>query len=276
MPKAQKRIVITGAASGLGRAIALRFAQENWQVVVADIQKQAGLQVVREIEALGATGWYQACDIGRVEDFHRLATWVSQQMDGLDVLVNNAGVASVGTLMEASEEQWERLLEINLMSCVRGSRCFIPMMSRVGAGHIVNVASFAALALPPGVMTYNVAKAAVVALSEGLRGELFDQGIDVSVVCPSFFKSNLVGSMQDASPEVRERIEHLMQRSAVTAKDVAADVFRAVASGRFMVISHPEARRFYRLLRWFPNLAFRLKLKQLRKLNEPTIMEHLK
>ena len=224
-------------------------------------------EVVGEIEALGGSGWYQRCDVRRVDDFQRLASWVNEHLGGLDVLVNNAGVASAGTLMAASEEEWHRLLEINLMSCVRGSRSVIPMMSRAGKGHIVNVASFAALALAPGMMTYNVAKAAVVALSESLRGELFDQGVGVSVVCPSFFKTNLLSSMQDASPAVLQRVDRMMQRSSVTAEDVAADIFRAVANGRFMIISHREARRFYRLLRWFPEQAFKLKLRQLRRLN---------
>lgn len=266
MPTTHKRIAITGAASGLGRAIALHFARHQWQVVVADIQEQAGLAVVAEIEALGGTAWYQYCDVSRDADFVQLAAWVDEQLGGLEVLVNNAGVASAGPLMGASEEEWQRLLEINLMSCVRGSRNCIPMMTRVGSGHIVNIASFAALALAPGMMTYNVAKAAVLALSEGLRAELYDQGIAVSVVCPAFFKTNLLDSMQDTSPALLKRVERMMQHSGVTAQDVAADIFAAVASRRFMVITHPEARRFYRLQRWFPNLAFKQKLKQLRKL----------
>ena len=275
MPTTQKRIVITGAASGLGRAIALHFARHQWQVVVADIQEQAGLAVVAEIEALGETAWYRYCDVSRDADFAQLAAWVDAQLGGLEVLVNNAGVASAGPLMGASEEEWQRLLETNLMSCVRGSRNFIPMMTRVGSGHIVNIASFAALALAPGMMTYNVAKAAVLALSEGLRAELYDQGIGVSVACPAFFKTNLLDSMQGTSPALLKRVERMMQHSGVTAKDVAADIFAAVASRRFMVITHPEARRFYRLQRWFPSLAFKQKLKQLRKLENHSNKEQL-
>ena len=275
MPTTQKRIVITGAASGLGRALALHFARHQWQVVVADIQEQAGLAVVAEIEALGETAWYRYCDVGRDADFAQLACWVDEQLGGLEVLVNNAGVASAGPLMGASEEEWQRLLEINLMSCVRGSRNFIPMMTQVGSGHIVNIASFAALALAPGMMTYNVAKAAVLALSEGLRAELYDQGIGVSVACPAFFKTNLLDSMQGTSPALLKRVERMMQHSGVTAKDVAADSFAAVASRRFMVITHPEARRFYRLQRWFPSLAFKQKLKQLRRLENHINKERL-
>jgi NAD(P)-dependent dehydrogenase (short-subunit alcohol dehydrogenase family) len=275
MPEAQKRILITGAASGLGRAIALHFARQHWQVVVADIKEQAGLAVVAEIEAIGETAWFRRCDVGQDAEFKQLAAWVTEQLGGREVLVNNAGVASVGPLMGASEEEWQRLLQINLLSCVRGSRNFIPMMKQADTGHIVNVASFAALALAPGMMTYNVAKAAVLALSEGLRGELHDLGIGVSVVCPAFFKTNLLSSMQDTSPAVLQRVERLMQHSGVTAEDVAADIFAAVASRRFMVISHPRARRFYRLQRWFPGLAFKLKLKQLRKLENTSNKEQL-
>jgi NAD(P)-dependent dehydrogenase (short-subunit alcohol dehydrogenase family) len=266
MAKGQKRIIVTGAASGLGRAIALHFARRQWQVVVADIQHQAGREVVGEIEALGARGWYQACDVAHLSDLEQLAEFTDQTLGGADVLVNNAGVGSAGTLMEASEAEWDRLLQINLMSCVRASRCFIPMMSAAGSGHIVNVASFAALALAPGMMTYNVAKAGVLAFSESLRGELIDLGIGVTVVCPSFFKTNLLGSVQQADPEALQQVERLMQRSAVTAEHVAADLFRAVADNRFMLIPHSEARHFDRLLRWFPKLAFRLKLTQMRRL----------
>jgi short-subunit dehydrogenase len=134
------------------------------------------------------------------------------------------------------------------------------------AGHVVNIASFAGIASPPNMASYNVSKAGVISLSESLRAETLDEGVDVSVACPSFFKTNLVESFDNpADAWMKKFTEVVMDRSRVSAEDVAEDIFRAVHEGRFMLITHDDARMQWRVKRAAPELFYKMvrdKLKQ--------------
>ncbi len=254
-----KTAVITGAASGLGKAIALKYAQHNWQVIVADIEDEAGQAVVDEIHQLGKQAFFSHCDVSKTDDFDALVSFTEKTTGRCDLLVNNAGVASTGTLLETDEAEWQRMITLDLMSCVRGSKAFIPLLkkSACGSDHctIVNTASFAGIALMPGMMTYNVTKAAVIALSESLRCELFRDNIHVAVACPSFFKTNLTRSMKSANTETIARIHRWMESSGVTAQTVAEDIFIAVKNREFLILTHKESKKFYRMSRWFPKFV---------------------
>ncbi|MGH8453705.1 MAG: SDR family NAD(P)-dependent oxidoreductase, partial [Nevskiales bacterium] len=181
-------------------------------------------------------------------------------------LVNNAGIATGGSVVESHYEDWQRALDINLMGVVRGCKTFVPILLAQKAGHVVNIASFAGIASPPNMASYNVAKAGVISLSESLRAETIDEGVDVSVACPSFFKTNLTESVQAPGDEwLKKFTENVMARSRVTAEDVADDIFRAVHDGRFMVITHDDARMQWRLKRAAPEFFYKMvrdKLKQ--------------
>ena len=247
-----KRIVITGAASGLGRATALRFAKEGWSVCIADIHLQRAAEVAREVEQVGGQALVFECNIARAEDFLALAQHVEAQWGGVDILVNNAGISSAGSLQESSYEEWQRLLDINLMGVVRGCKTFTPLLAKQGQGQIVNVASFAGIASAPGMVTYNVAKAGVISLSESLRHELSADKIDVSVVCPAFFPTNLMESMNKEA--TKALVTKLMKRSGVTAEDVAEHIYKGVAARDFMLITHKDARLQYQMKRLSPDL----------------------
>jgi NAD(P)-dependent dehydrogenase (short-subunit alcohol dehydrogenase family) len=138
-------------------------------------------------------------DLGQVD---RLADDLSGRLDRLDVLVNNAGVAGGGRLDVATVDEWRWITEINLFGVVRGCRTFTPLFKRQGSGYIVNTASAAGLIHPPTMSSYNAVKAAVVALSETLQYELAPYGVSTSVVCPSFFRTNLASSLRGADPAV--------------------------------------------------------------------------
>lgn len=247
-----KRIVITGAASGLGRAIALRFARENWSVCIADIHMERAFEVAGEIERAGGTALVFECNISKPEDFQNLAKLVESKWGGVDILVNNAGISSSGSLQESSYEEWQRLLDINLMGVVRGCKVFTPLLAKQAHSHIVNVASFAGIASAPGMVTYNVAKAGVVSLSESLRHELSADKIDVSVVCPAFFPTNLMESMN--KEETKALVTKLMKRSGVTAEDVAEHIYKGIEKRDFMLITHKDARLQYSIKRLSPDL----------------------
>jgi NAD(P)-dependent dehydrogenase (short-subunit alcohol dehydrogenase family) len=260
----QKRILITGAGSGLGRALALRFGHEGWRVACTDLRAEKAAETVAEILRDGGQGMSFALDVSSEAQFDGAAAQLETAWGGVDVLINNAGVATAGTVAESSLEQWRWVLDINLLGCVRGARAVIPLMVEQRRGHIVNIASFAGIANPPAMASYNAAKAAVISLSETLRLELADQGIGVSVACPSFFATALIDNSEASAPEGGEAAPQmsliarkLMKKSAISADDVALDIYRAVLRDRFLVISHAEARNHYRIKRLSPELFFR-------------------
>lgn len=249
-----KRIVITGAASGLGHALAIKFAKKGWSICIADIHMERATQVAREVESLGGNALVFECNISKADDFKELASYVNSAWGGLDILVNNAGISSSGTLKESTYDEWQRLLDINLMGVVRGCKEFTTLLAKQKCAHIVNVASFAGIASAPGMVTYNVAKAGVISLSESLRHELSTYNIDVSVVCPAFFPTNLMESMN--KEETKALVAKLMKRSGVTADDVAEHIFKGIENKEFMLITHKDARMQYISKRLSPDLFY--------------------
>ena len=253
-----RRIVITGAGSGLGRAIALRFAQAGWQVAVTDVDGERAARVLEEIRTAGGDGFSRIADVRDIDDLHALAGQLDTHWAGVDVVVNNAGVGSAGTVIDTSPEDWQWTLDINLMGVVRGCHVLSPLLVRQGHGHVVNVASFAGIANAPAMAAYNTAKSGVIGLSETLRGELAARGVGVSVVCPSFFRTRLLDTFRTPDPRLRGFAEKMFATARVSAGEVADDIHRAVHANRFMVITHRHARWLYRLKRLAPERFFRL------------------
>lgn len=227
-----RRVLITGAASGLGAALARAFSARGDQVLVCDIAEAADLPP-------GAQ--YHRLDVTSDADWQQTATWV-QSLGGLDVLVNNAGIASGGRIDVADMAEWQRAIDVNLLGAVRGCRTFVPVFKAQNSGTIVNVASLAGLVHPPAMASYTATKAGVVALSETLRHELHPWGIDVAVVCPGFFRTNLATSVNSADPLTAAMTESLMGRSELTADDIAAEVLRGLADGEHVILTDPEGR----------------------------------
>jgi NAD(P)-dependent dehydrogenase (short-subunit alcohol dehydrogenase family) len=241
------RIFITGGASGLGREIALRWAREGARVCIGDVNGDRGADVVREIAQLGGTGRFMQCDVTRMADLDNAAEWLAAHWGGVDVVVNNAGVATSGRIEAEPVEQWEWILNINLLGVVRGCKAFAPMLRAQKAGHVVNIASMAGIVHLPQMGSYNAAKAAVVAFSETLRQEVVDDGIGVSVVCPSFFKTNLTESLRSTDPNSALVMNKLFAKSPITAAEVADRIYDGVKANRFLVLPHRDDVRAYRL-----------------------------
>ena len=252
------RALVTGAGSGLGRAIALQLAARRCRVVVTDRDVDRIEKVSQEVEAAGGQVLTSRLDVADPEDWGRVADFVRGRWDGLDVLVNNAGVASSGGIDEASLDAWRLQMDINVMGVVHGVRTFHEDMVRQRRGHIVNIASFAGIAQAPGMIAYNTAKGAVVAFSESLQVELAVHDVGVSVVCPAFFKTQLTETMTETSPEMIRRVEKWMEESGVTADDVASAAVEAVERNRFLVLTHRETRNYYWLKRIWPSQYRRL------------------
>jgi len=240
------RMMITGAGSGLGRAMALRWAREGWRLALCDVNEAGLAQTLGLVREAGGEGFTMRCDVRDYSQLTAVAQACTAQFGGIDWVVNNAGVASGGLFEELSLEDWDWQLAINLMGVVKGCKAFLPLL-RQSRGKLINIASMAALMQAPAMSNYNVAKAGVVALSESLLGELRPWGIDVHVVCPSFFQTNLLDSYRGPTPELKAQIGRLLEASPISAADIADYIHRQVAAGEFMILPHEEGRQAWQL-----------------------------
>lgn len=246
-----KVAVVTGAGSGIGRALALACAREGMAVVAADVETEALAQTQALVEAAGADCMAQRCDVSIAPDVERLAETSWSWRGGVDWLFNNAGVAVLGTAWDATDDDWQWVLGVNLIGVVHGVRCFVPRMRARGKpAHIVNTASAAGLATVGGSAVYCASKHAVVAYSECVAKDLEQAGscIGVSVLCPSLVATRINESQRNrpaalagAGPTAaayEERVRAGMAASAVSAEDVARATVEAIHARRFYVIPH--------------------------------------
>ena len=254
----QRRVLITGAGSGLGRALAFCFAENGWRVACADIRRDRAEDTVRLITGFGVGAMALRVDVGDDASVEALRDEVLAAWDGVDVVINNAGIASAGGVDEASLDDWRWTLNINLVGVVRGCKAFLPVLLEQGSGHIVNIASFAGIAHAPRMGAYSASKAGVISLSETLRGELAVAGsaVKVSVVCPAFFPTNLMEGSR--APERDKSVaQKLMDTSGDTADTVAQKIYRGVQRGDFLILPTKNEPLRWRIKRFLPEVFFR-------------------
>ena len=250
-----KTVVITGASSGLGKATALAFARQGWQIAVADINQERGDEAVEEIKALGSQAFFHYCNVAKSEDIQVLHDRCLEEWTQIDVLINNAGIVSaLGAIDRVPMVEWQRAMDINLMGVVRGCSIFARTFKEQGAGHIVNIASIAGLITIPGMGSYSASKAAVVSVSEMLRAELKHKNIGVTVVCPSLFRTNLSESLMNAKEGQQEVIDQQMEKSSMTAEDIAEKIVSAVKANQFMLLPHKTSWFHWGVKRLSPSL----------------------
>ena len=253
----QDRIFITGGASGLGLAIAHRYARAGYRVCIGDVNDARGQEAEPKIRESGARdAFYVPCDVRHEDQLARVASELEARWGGVDIVVNNAGVAQAGAIEDVSIADWQWILDINLLGVVRGCRVFTPMFKRQKHGHFVNVASMAGLLDVPLMSSYNVSKAGVVSLSETLENELGDHGIHVTVVCPSFFKTNLAESLRTPDPRLRKTVDRLLDSKSLTAEDIADQIYNAVERRVMHVLPHAEGRAAWGLKRMVPRQLY--------------------
>ncbi len=221
-----RRVLITGAASGLGAALADRFEARGDRVLRTDLTPGSDLKL----------------DITRDEDWAAARDHVQATWGGLDVLVNNAGVAGGGRLDVAGLDEWQWITEINLFGAVRGTATFTPMFKEQGSGTFVNIASLAGLVHPAGMASYNAVKAAVVALTETTGHELAAYGVSAHVVCPSYFRTNLMSSVQGKDAALGATLSKLVEESPTSADDIAVAVLEGLDRGDEIIIPDAAAQ----------------------------------
>ena len=253
---AGKRIFITGGASGLGRALAERYARAGWRVCIGDLDVERCADALAAIRVHSPHSQALACDVTREDALQAAADWLQREWGGVDVVINNAGVAQMGGIAETTLDDWRWAVDINLLGVVRGCRVFAPLLRTQGGGQLVNIASMAGLVHMPNAAAYNATKAAVVALSETLQLELEPDNIRVSVVCPAFFRTDLAKNMRAANPQLEGMTKRLVERARIGADEIAERIHDGVARGETHILTHADARRFWRMKRWLPTRVF--------------------
>ncbi len=252
-----KRAVITGAGSGLGREIALGIARRNWDILVSDIREERAVETLRMVQQAGGKGCAMQCDVRNLKQVEEMACRAFEKWEGVDLLVNNAGVTCTGYIATTPIENWKWIIDVNLWGVLHGCHAFIPRMKQQGQGHIVNVASIAGIISLPEMGAYNATKAAVISLSETLRTELAPDNIGITAVCPSMFSSNLFESLRYETDEQRQIAKYLFDTASMTAAEVAGHVIRAVEKNRLYVLPQADAKFGWLSKRLFPKLYFK-------------------
>ncbi|MDB4966532.1 MAG: Oxidoreductase, short chain dehydrogenase/reductase family protein [Myxococcales bacterium] len=246
---ASARAVVTGAGSGLGRAFCHDLARRGAKVLCADIDEASAKKTADEIGHGAAS---TRCDVSKLEDVQALAVAAEALLGGVDLIVNNAGVAVGGLVGEISIEDWRWIVGVNFWGVVHGCHVFAPILKKQGRGHVLNVASAAGLLAPPSMGPYNATKAAVIALSETLRAEFHGTGAGVTVLCPTFFATNIHNNARGTDENMRSMVEQMMSASKLSAADVARMALDTCERDQLYALPHADGRWLWRLKRYTP------------------------
>ena len=253
---ADRVAVVTGAASGIGRALAERFAAAEMKVVLADVEAEALRAAEQDLKAQGADVLGVVTDVSKADQVESLAQRSLDAFGGVHIVCNNAGVGAGGVTWSHPLKDWEWVIGVNLWGVIHGVRTFVPIMMEQGSeGHIVNTASMAGLVSGPFMSIYDVTKHGVVTLSESLHYELMMQAaqVKVSVLCPGFVRTNILDSERNRPAELQtpeqegdEAGQAMSQtfrqfvEQGMPPAELAEKVFAAIQDEKFYILPHPE------------------------------------
>ncbi|WP_170413188.1 SDR family oxidoreductase [Ruegeria atlantica] len=226
-----KTVVVTGAAKGIGKGLATRFAREGATVVCADIDTEAACSLAHEIHGHAVT-----CDVSDETSIKALIDHVEDQIGPIDLFCANAGILTLGGL-DVPDEDWDRIWKINVMSHVWTARHLVPRMIARGGGYIMTTASAAGLLNQPGAAPYGVSKHAAVGFAEWLSLTYGHKGLRVSVLCPQAVRSEMTRGFKDSVASIDGLLEP---------EDVAQACVEAIETEQFLVLSHPQVLDYMR------------------------------
>ncbi|MFW6113376.1 MAG: SDR family NAD(P)-dependent oxidoreductase [Actinomycetota bacterium] len=249
-----KRVVVTGAASGLGRSLALVLARKGCRMGLADLRAAGAEETLKMVVERGGSGEAYEIDVSKPDEVEAMAAHFFQTWGGVDLLVNNAGVVATGYVGDIPLDDWKWIFGVNFWGMLYGCHSFIPRMKERGGGHILNVASSAGLFSLLEMSPYNTTKAAVIALSETLRAELAPDNIGVTVLCPMFFKTHLLDTMRYTDEFETDFGRATFDNARMTSEEVAEAAVRALDKGKLYCIPQRSGRILWGIKRLNPGL----------------------
>jgi NAD(P)-dependent dehydrogenase (short-subunit alcohol dehydrogenase family) len=254
-----KTALVTGAASGIGKATALALAKRGADLVVCDVDETGLAATAAAIEALGRNVFFRRVDVASRAQMQEFAAAVHERVPAVDLLINNAGVGLGASFRDTTLEDWDWIVSINLMGVVHGCHFFLPpMIARGHGGHVVNVSSAAGYVATEPLCAYATTKFAVLGLSEALREELERHRIGVTAVCPGIINTPITRTARlrgpAATPEARAQMVAFYERRNYPPERVAENILKAVQRNRAVAPISPEAWFLYYVKRWSPAL----------------------
>jgi 3-oxoacyl-[acyl-carrier protein] reductase len=245
-----KTALVTGAASGIGRAIALRLAAEGAHLFLVDIDEAGLASVIEDCRQAGVKVVGRRCDVAQPNQVSATVTAILAQWGGVDILVNNAGITYYGRVENMAADHWDRLMQVNLLSHIQFARELLPSLLDRQEAHVLNVCSALGLIGMPKVAAYCTSKFGLVGFTEALRNELGRQGLGVTALCPGFVTTNLFTN----APLEKSATEHKLPPRLIctTPERVAHAAIKAIYRNRRMVVMEPFARLLYATKRFAP------------------------
>jgi short-subunit dehydrogenase len=247
------KALITGAANGIGRAIALRLAREGVDLYLLDIDEQGLAEVVKQAKKAGVAAIGRRCDVSSARQISQANAAMLDRWGELDILVNNAGVFYYGATLEMTDEQWEQLLAINLLAPIQFVRELTPTLLSRPESHILNVASFYGLVVTNRCSAYHLSKFGLVGFSEALRAEYARSGLGVTALCPGYVTTELFRSMPNAASGRTQR--RPPRWASTTPERVADKAVRAIQKNSRIALVTPVAHAAYYTRRIAPGLV---------------------
>jgi short-subunit dehydrogenase len=264
--------IVTGGASGIGRALARELAKRGCEVVLADRQIRLAEEVASEICASGGKARAQEIDVTDYSAMEQLVLETTARTGRLDYMLNNAGIGIGGNVRHYSIEEWNQMVDVNLRGVINGVQAAYQIMINQGFGHIVNTASMAGLIPSPGLVAYATTKHAVVGLSKSLRAEAASAGVYVSVLCPGVIRTPILegGRYGRMSVEIPpEKLRQLWEKLKPMPPDIFAyKAINAVAKNKAIIIVPSWWKLFWWINRLFPSLGINLARKNFQKVQK--------
>ncbi len=260
----KKRAFITGGGGALGKAFALLLAKDQWTVGITDINDAALEQAKKEIETAGGKCFTYKFDVSDKAAYKNAFDDFVNKNNGIDFLINNAGVGDGGLFGEYELEKWDWITGINQMAVIYGSHFAVEVMKKQRSGHILTISSVAGVACMPNMAMYNVTKAAVLAMSESIYAEVKPFGIQVSVALPEFFKS---GIMEQAKGDANAKTIGMkkIEKAPFTPGEVADVILKEAGKGTFYILHPFRAKLGFFVRNHFPNFFLNMKFRDIMK-----------
>lgn len=262
-----KNIIITGAADGIGKALASNLAKQGANLLLTDIDEPKIAQLAESLSANAGKIRYRLVDVTDEVAVRTLVVDAKHECGIIDYIFNNAGIAVAGDARDLSMEQWRKVIQVNQWGVVYGAMAAFKIMSEQGSGHVVNIASLAGLIPFPTNLPYSASKSAVVGLSMSLRAEGHDLGVKVSVVCPGFIRSNIFNASEMVNVP-REKIVSNIAFKLVDVDIAAEKILAGVEKNTAIIVFPTYAKILWWLYRLHPGLIKPLALRLIRDLRK--------